>query len=72
MIGVEPKNPERDDLVKRCRRKSFDGCIPHQLWVRDGLDVQYEEGPVHRTNLAEKRLVFTPMHTEESRTIFAP
>jgi len=43
VIPIEPKNAERDDLMKRCRRKSTDRSIPGQLRIGNGFNVEYQE-----------------------------
>jgi hypothetical protein len=54
VIMIEPQHAERDHLVKRRRWKTIDRCVPCEIRVRNGFDVEDEERASHGLKLAEK------------------
>ncbi len=54
VIMIEPQHAERDHLMKRRRRETTDSCIPCEIGVGNGFDVEDEKRSGHELKLAEK------------------
>ena len=51
---IEPQDPERDHLMKGCRRETTYGRIPDEVGIGHGFDVEDEKRSGHMLKLAEK------------------